>query len=409
MPGCRCAWRTGCASARYASADYAARTLTQAQVDTLRHLAEAAAQALLSRQRAVQALAAATRSGARLQRLYDATPVMMHSADEAGRLVSASDLWLSNLGYARDEVIGRAVGELLGSDAAAPTALPPDAGSPVETRILRRDGSTLDVLMSSLEDLDQTAGSRLVLTVIEDITERRQAQARLDAAHGFLQRTGLVAGVGGWEIDIRSSSVTWSDHTCRLHDQAPGYRPTLEEGFAYYAEEGRPAITAAVTAALEQGTPWDLELPLVSAAGRRFWARVVGSVEREDGHPVRLVGAFQDISARKQIEQDLEESPRAAAGHARLDRRRRDHHGRGRPGQMDEPGRRTAYRLEQGQGRRQSVVRRARHRVGPDGGRRPRHDTGRRSRAAVAQRRAPRDRDHQHPDPRRGGRDSRRR
>ncbi len=289
-------------------ADYAARTLTQAQVDTLRHLAEVAAQALLSRQRAVQALAAATRSGARLQRLYDATPVMMHSADEAGRLVSASDLWLSNLGYTRDEVIGRAVDELLGPAAAAPLTPQPDAGNRVETAILRRDGSTLDVLMSSLEDLDEADGSRLVLTVIEDVTERRQAEARLDAAHGFLQRTGLVAGVGGWEVDIRSAAVTWSDHTCRLYDRAPGHRPTLGEGLGYYGAEGRAAIEAAIRTALEQDTPWDLELPVVSAAGRRFWARVVGSVERKDGCPVRLVGAIQDVSARRRIEQELRES-----------------------------------------------------------------------------------------------------
>ena len=32
---------------------------------------------------------------------------MMHSIDRTGRIVSVNDAWLSNLGYGRDEVIGR--------------------------------------------------------------------------------------------------------------------------------------------------------------------------------------------------------------------------------------------------------------------------------------------------------------
>src|SRR6202007_2431249 len=39
--------------------------------------------------------------------LYECTPAMLHSIDAEGRLVSVSDLWLSTLGYTREEVIGR--------------------------------------------------------------------------------------------------------------------------------------------------------------------------------------------------------------------------------------------------------------------------------------------------------------
>ena len=38
---------------------------------------------------------------------YNNTPVMLHSIDDCGRLISVSNFWLKHLGYERDEVLGR--------------------------------------------------------------------------------------------------------------------------------------------------------------------------------------------------------------------------------------------------------------------------------------------------------------
>lgn len=138
--------------------------------------------------------------------------------------------------------------------------------------------------------------------------QRETAELSRRASEKFLQRTGDVAGVGGWEYEIDTKIVTWSDVTCRLHDVASGYHPTLDEALQFYMPESRPAIEAAFTMALATGQSWDLELKLVSAKGREFWARAVGSREIEDGKPVRLVGAFQDVTARKKAEIALSEN-----------------------------------------------------------------------------------------------------
>jgi diguanylate cyclase len=58
------------------------------------------------------------------------------------------------------------------------------------------------------------------------------------------------------------------------------------------------------------GEAWDLELPLVTATGRALWVRAVGEVEFETGQPVRLVGAFQDITERKHLQLQLAASER---------------------------------------------------------------------------------------------------
>jgi len=60
-----------------------------------------------------------------------------------------------------------------------------------------------------------------------------------------------------------------------------------------------------VQAAIETGTPYDLELPLLTAKGRPFWARAQCNPVIENGRVIKLLGAFQDITERKQAEDEL--------------------------------------------------------------------------------------------------------
>ncbi len=143
------------------------------------------------------------------------------------------------------------------------------------------------------------AGTRM------DITERKQAETALRASQDFLVQTGRIGGVGGWALDIATQTLSWSDETCRIHELEPGHQPTLAEATAYYAPEAQAAIQVAVEAGMTSGRGWDLELPLTTARGRPIWVRAVGEVAFADGAPVRLFGAFQDITARRALEGEL--------------------------------------------------------------------------------------------------------
>lgn len=138
-----------------------------------------------------------------------------------------------------------------------------------------------------------------------DVTQRKLAKDSLHASQSLLARTGRVAGVGGWQLDLATNVISWSEETRRIHEVGPDYMPTLEEAIFFYAAEAKPLIERAVTLGIEKGIPWDLELPFVTATGRNIWVRAVGEVETHDGKPVRLVGAFQDITERKRLKQRL--------------------------------------------------------------------------------------------------------
>ncbi len=143
---------------------------------------------------------------------------------------------------------------------------------------------------------------------LRDMAQRKQ---QWKAREAFLERTGRLADVGGWELEVATGQLSWSDGTCRLHEVPPGYQPTLAEALSYYPAGSRERVSEAVERAIRDGTEWDLDVTLVTATGREIWVRVVGLVERDAaGQPCILAGAIQDITLRKRAVLALERSER---------------------------------------------------------------------------------------------------
>lgn len=126
---------------------------------------------------------------------------------------------------------------------------------------------------------------------------------RREHAENLLKIAGSAAHLGGWIMDIESGKVTWSDEVAAIHDMAPGYSPTVNEGVSLFVPEHQPKIQAAISNCIQHGISYDLELEKSTVKGRRIWVRTIGQAVRDaDGTIVRLQGAFQDISERKRLE-----------------------------------------------------------------------------------------------------------
>lgn len=146
------------------------------------------------------------------------------------------------------------------------------------------------------------------IAIIQDITERKQVEQSLARTTELLERTGEMAKIGGWELEVASKKLFWSLETCRLFEIENKTTPSLKQAISFYAHKEQQIIRAAVKAAIERGTAYDLELPVLTAKGRRFWARTQGFAIRKNGQTVKLIGTFQDITEHKQAEQALIES-----------------------------------------------------------------------------------------------------
>lgn len=79
----------------------------------------------------------------------------------------------------------------------------------------------------------------------------------------------------------------------------------MEEALNFYAPEYRERIAALYTACVEQGQAFDEEFQILNADNERIWVRTLGETVRDEtGRIVRVQGALQDISARKQAEDE---------------------------------------------------------------------------------------------------------
>jgi len=131
-----------------------------------------------------------------------------------------------------------------------------------------------------------------------DLLTAQQSQSEeLRKSEALLDRTGRLAGIGGWSLDLITNEVTWSVETHRIHAAPPGYVPNLTDALKCYPPEVRPQVIAAILTASAGGPGWDMELPFTRLDGASVWVRLIGEVDMHDGKPVRLVGAFQDITA----------------------------------------------------------------------------------------------------------------
>ena len=145
-----------------------------------------------------------------------------------------------------------------------------------------------------------------------DISTQKAAEAefkettrKLEDSATFLARAGRVAGIGRWQLDLEAWTMEWSEQTCHIMDMPPGYQPGFEEMMMFVAPEWRDQMRSAFAVASETGKPWDVEIQLVTAMGRRVWVRSAAEAEYANGQRTRLVGIFQDVSQRRKLEDEI--------------------------------------------------------------------------------------------------------
>jgi signal transduction histidine kinase/response regulator RpfG family c-di-GMP phosphodiesterase len=148
-----------------------------------------------------------------------------------------------------------------------------------------------------------------VYGTVQDITSQKAAEQELMRITEFLQQTGRMALVGGWELTLNDQKLYWSDVTRQIHEAPIGYVPKLSEGIAFYATpQGRTRIEDIINAAMQAGTGWDIEEQIRTISGKIKWVRAKGEAELVNGRCVRLYGTFQDIDDRKRAEEQIQQA-----------------------------------------------------------------------------------------------------
>jgi len=235
-----------------------------------------------------------------IRAIAEHAPVGVFHTDAAGRWLYANPACLAIFGLSLEQAMGSGWQQAVHPDdlAGVVQRCLQDEGTGsfhLEHRVRHADGSVRTVVARKWP-VAQVGGG--FVGSVTDISAAAQVQQQLRSTLQLLDRTGQIAGVGGWDIDLRTREVRWSHQTYRIYDRPLDWRPGIEDGMHYYAPEAQPVIAALVERAMRDGEPFDVELPFITATGRRLRVRAVGDVEREGDEPVRLFGALQDVTAQ---------------------------------------------------------------------------------------------------------------
>jgi PAS domain S-box-containing protein len=159
---------------------------------------------------------------------------------------------------------------------------------------------------------DNTGTCTYLVGSVHDITENRRADLEIrelaEELHNsvdLLNITGQIAMIGGWEIILEDQKLNWTEEVYFIHEIDPGTPINVAEAINFYSPESQPVISTAVQACISSGTPWDLDLQLITAKGRLIWVHTLGKAERRNGKIIRIYGTFQDITERKLAEEKL--------------------------------------------------------------------------------------------------------
>ncbi|WP_374434320.1 ATP-binding protein [Inhella sp.] len=248
-------------------------------------------QQLRARERVELENQALTRELEQLSRVARRSSNAVLMADPEGRINWVNEAFSQLHGWRAEEALGHKVEELLQIEL-----------GDGERAARGRDGSLHWVLQ---EYLQSPQGPILIQT---DIHERKRMEAELAAGRELLDRSGRIGGVGGWSLDLQTQTMRWTEQACRLHELPLDHQPSLEEALGYFAPEAQLSLHEALDAAREQGRGFELELPLVTARDRKIWVRVVGEVEFQGGRPAHLHGTLQDVSARREAQEQVRRS-----------------------------------------------------------------------------------------------------
>jgi len=172
----------------------------------------------------------------------------------------------------------------------------------------KKDGTVFDAEVTKY--VTHFEGRPAVITLAADVTERRRAEERLRHSERQLAEAQRLAHIGNWEWDIPTNTVVWSDELYRIFGLEPHeFGATYEAFLERLHPDDRQEVMGIIETALERPRPFTHYHRVILPDGSVRILHNRGEVSvGEDGRPVRMFGTEQDVTERRQAEEQLERS-----------------------------------------------------------------------------------------------------
>jgi PAS domain S-box-containing protein len=161
-------------------------------------------------------------------------------------------------------------------------------------------------------------GSRTVWRVasFRDIGASVRTAEALEHHRTFLEQAQEVAHIGSWVAELDGSSrLGWSAETHRIFGVPLGtFEGTSEAFYMFVHPDDRDAVRTVSREAVANDLPYDIEHRVVRPDGTVRWVHEQANILRDDqGRPRRMIGTVQDVTVRRQLEDQLRQAQKMEA------------------------------------------------------------------------------------------------
>lgn len=148
-----------------------------------------------------------------------------------------------------------------------------------------------------------------------EIAERTRIEAALRKSEANLLLAQKIGHVGSWDLDLQTGLLNWSIETFRIFGLEPTpAAPSREAFYAAVHPDDRAALRNAFDQALRQRATYAIDHRIVRPDGsERLVCERAEFVFDSAGQAAQLIGTVQDITERKQLEDQLRHSQKMDA------------------------------------------------------------------------------------------------
>jgi PAS domain S-box-containing protein len=176
----------------------------------------------------------------------------------------------------------------------------------VAYRVVRPDASIRWIRARGFPIRDEAGRFYRVVGVGEDITERKQAEEKLQQSERQLAEAQRLAHVGSWNWDPHSEAMTWSDELYRIFGVQPGEFDMSRDSMSFIHPDDRDLVMSTYDRAVQMREPYSIHYRLLRRDGDERIMHSLGQiVTGEDGDVVRVFGTSQDVTELKHAEEKL--------------------------------------------------------------------------------------------------------